>query len=258
MLAIINYNLNMLRLFPLLLLLAGCDKILEEKYKVRLLLGLATPTPVPETTAAVKDFTKEGEKIVEITPQKKFYNLIYGYISNPGPGIKNILIREFQVNGKIFKAEDPELISALGKLSLLIQEGNMDALEIVFNAYANLEGNNLDPLGAIVATGFDYQPKKTLELYLSLKKDPHCSLVSAMGKDFDEEKKLLVFEARKNNIGEVVADTTIPESLKLLIKECEKSLQLEVVKMNLKKTPVPMPTQELDLPEAMVTPESSN
>lgn len=239
----------MVRLFLLFLVFAGCDQIHHGKHHIRVLMGLATPTPIAEVTQPAKDFSKEAQKIVEITPQKKFYNLINGYINTPEAGIKNILVREFQLNGKIFKTEDAELISNLSKLAPLIEQGNMDALEISFQAYANLEDSNLEAIAPIVATGFDYQAKKSLELYLSLKKDQYCSLITAFGKDNDEDGKLLILEARKTNIAEVLTDTTIPESLKALIKDCDKTLQLELTKVNLKKTPTPMPTEEAsDLP----------
>lgn len=246
----------MVRIFIVLFLLTGCDQINHHKHNIRVFMGLSTPTPTPEAVEPVKDFSKEAEKIVEITPQKKFYNLLNGYISTPSPSIKNILIREFQLNGKIFKNEDYELISNLTKLAPLIQEGNMDALEIAFQAYGNLEGVNQEAVAPIVATGFEYQAKKTLELYLSLKKDQYCSLIGAFGKDFEDEKKTLLLEVRKNNINEVLADTTIPESLKVLIKDCDKSVLLEMTRVNLKKTPLPMPTEEVEAPAAPVLPET--
>lgn len=238
-----------MRLVFVLFLLTGCDQVNHYKHNIRVYLGLSTPTPTPEAVEPVKDFSKEAAKIVEITPQKKIYNLINGYINNAGPGIKNILIREFQVNGKIFKAEDQELISNLNKLGSLIQEGNMDALEIAFQAWVNLDDSNQQAFAPIVATGFDYQTKKTLELYLSLKKDQHCLLVGALGKDFDEEKSIFILESRKTNINEVAIDTTIPESLKGLIKDCDKSVILEMTKVNLKKTPLPIATEEMLPPE---------
>lgn len=248
----------MVRLFLVLLLTSGCDQVHHHKHNIRVFLGLSKPTPIPEKIEAVKDFTEEGKKIAEITPQGKFYNLLNGYISAPSPSIKNILIREFQINGKIFKNEDLELISNLVKLAPLIQDGNMDALEIAFHAYANLEGSNQDAVAPIVATGFDYQAKKTLELYLSLKKDQYCSLIGSFGKDFDDEKKIGILESRKANMNEVLADTSIPESLKALIKDCDKTVLLEMTKVNLKKTPIPMPADEVEsyvpqVPEAEPT-----
>lgn len=258
MLAIINYNLVMVRLIFVLFFVVGCDQIHHQKHNIRVFLGLSTPTPTATPVEPIQDFSKEAAKIVEITPERKIYNLLNGFINNAGAGIKNILIREFQVNGKIFKNEDPDLISNLTKLAPLIQDGNMDALEIAFQAYANLEGVNQEAIAPIVASGFDYQTKKTLELYLSLKKDQYCILVGAFGKDFDDEKRVGLLESRKVSINEVLVDTTIPESLKVLIKDCEKSIMLELTKVSLKKIPPPMPTEDIGILPAEMPVELTN
>ncbi|MFZ4714676.1 MAG: hypothetical protein ACOYL6_13235 [Bacteriovoracaceae bacterium] len=235
-------------LFFLSLLLVGCEPIRKAKmYTRHYILGKPLEEPTPEVTAVpeVKDYKKEGEAIALITPQKKVYNLINGFLTTPETSIKNLLVAEFQRASFTFKNDDSELISSLTKFAPLIQDTNADAMDIVIAAYINLQGANQEAAAYILATGLDYMLPKTLELYFSKKKENFCAFAHMVDKHFEIEQKISIFKERREALAEYHANTTHPENLRAYAVECDKDIQLELVRMNLVKKQVieeqPMP-----------------
>lgn len=240
----------------LCVLFVSCDKVMAVKKSIRSVIGLENSQEVliaePEPTPT-KDYSKEAQVITEITPQKKFYNLISGFLSSPLPEMKKLVIDEFNLNAKIFKAEDKELLSNLDKLVPLFQdENNMDALEIVVTAYSTLEGINQQGVAPLIGLGFDMHPMKTIELVYKTKKDPLCNFISVLMPSLEEEKRLSTLEARKASMNTLSKDTSLNEIIKSYINECEKTLSLEISKLSKKFSITPV-NDEL-IPTPTITP----
>ena len=240
--------------FIIFFILLGCDQVRKAKTLTRhYVLGtpLETPAPPsPEATEEPKDYSKEAQVIAEITPSKKIYNLLNGYLMNPEDSLKKLVLQEMQKASTIFKLEDQELISNLYKFQPLIQEGNKDALEIIFNSYYSLDGLNKENVGAILAIGLDFQTAKILELLILKKSDPHCSFAGLINKLEDEERKTQLLHTRRTILQEFQASPTVPEMLKSQSIECDKTIQLELTKLQMKNnipssitTPTPTATE---------------
>jgi hypothetical protein len=230
-------------LFHVLLffIVCSCDQVRKAKSLTRhYVLGIpleTTPIAEPVATQEPKDYSKEAQVIAEITPSKKIYNLMNGYLMSPEDSLKRLLLSEMQKASSIFKIEDQELISNLYKFQTLIQDGNKDALEIIFNSYYYLDGANKENAGIILATGLDFQTTKTLELLYLKKSDPYCSFAGLINKQEDDDRKLQLLQNRKTVLLEFQASATNSELLKSQSIECDKTIQLEMNKINLKRNP---------------------
>jgi hypothetical protein len=236
--------------------LVGCEPIRKAKmYTRHFILGKPleaepTPTPIPEE---VKDFKKEAEVIVQITPQKRVYNLINGYLTTPETAMKNLLVSEFSRADVTFKTDDPELISSLTKFAPLVQDNNSEAMEIMISAYIHLRGANQEAAANVVALGFDYMLPKTIELYHTKKKDNNCYFASNIDKNFDLDQKLSIYKTRRETMAEYQSNAAYPENFKAFVSECDKAIQIEQFKMNSNKK---IQVQEV-VPEATETPDQS-
>jgi hypothetical protein len=207
----------------------------------------ATPTPPPEE---VKDFKKEAEVIVQITPQKRVYNLINGYLTTPEPSMKNLIMSEFSRADVTFKTDDSELISSITKFAPLVQDSNADAMEIIISAYLNLRGANQEAAADILASGLDYMLPKTIELYYPKKKDNNCYFASNVDKSFDVDQKLSLFKTRRENMREYQSSSAYPENFKAFVVECDKAIQIEQFKINSSKKNQPQPEITPEMSEA--------
>lgn len=234
----------------------GCEPIRKAKmYTRHFILGKplepeVTPTPPPQE---IKDFKKEAEVIVQITPQKRVYNLINGYLTTPEPAMKNLLVSEFSRADITFKTDDSELISSITKFAPLIQDNNAEAMEIMISAYIHLRGANQEAAANVVALGLDYMLPKTIELYFSRKKDSNCYFASNIDKNFDLDQKLSIYKSRRESMNEYQTNAAYPENFKAFASECDKAIQIEQFKINSNKK---NQVQEI-VPEATETPDQS-
>jgi hypothetical protein len=249
----------MVKYIFVLFFLAACEPIHKAKMYTRHYI-LGTPLEVPEEVTPipeVKDYSKEAEAIVQITPQKKVYNLFNGYLTNPEVALKNLLIAELSKAETIFKVDDNELISFFNRFTSMVQDQNQDVIEISAIAYGHLDGANKEAAGLVLALGLDYMLPKTIEFYYKNKKENTCSFANILTKNLENEQKFSLYKARRDALLEYANNETFPAHYKLLALECEKMLQLELVKFTMKKNLPPVEETPM-VEEAPPIPPSEN
>ncbi len=249
----------MVKYIFVLFFLVACEPIHKAKmYTRHYILGTPLEVPVEVTPEPeIKDYSKEAAAIVQITPQKKVYNLFNGYLTNPEVALKNMLITELSKAETIFRVDDSELISFFNRFTGMVQDQNQDVIEISTIAYGHLDGANKEAAGLVLALGLDYMLPKTLELYYKNKKENACSFANIVTKNLEPEQKFGIFKMRRDSLLEYANNDAAPAHLRLLAIECEKILQLELVKFTMKKNLAPI--EETPMPEeATINPPSEN
>ncbi|MBF0206066.1 MAG: hypothetical protein HQK53_04180 [Oligoflexia bacterium] len=137
---------------------------------------------------------KESDRLVEITPIKKVYNLCNAYAQSPGVQMKDFFLAELEnlLNDHRELAGSADFykeITFCFNRVLLIIENDADAMDLVLRIYVLFDEQSRKGFNDILAKAFDYWPVQFVKKYAKVFKYQQCSFITALSPGMDVEAK---------------------------------------------------------------------